>query len=106
MVALMITASFLYLLSPDSLAQKLQFDSDVSAPLKAQVLADLDWMGSIEGAQTTPLHQEIFGPVNGGSYTQWFDKRVFYFGVDSCGGGNAVACVKSKYANKIFVTNQ
>lgn len=85
-------------------AQDLQFDRDVSTALRAQVLADLQWMSQIEGSEATPLHQEIFGPVHGGGYAQWFHSRVFYFGVDRCGGPSAVACVKSKYNNKMFVT--
>lgn len=102
----LMAVSFLHSLAPAVLAQSLQFDRDVSAELKAQVLADLGWMSQVEGSRTSPLHEEIFGPVNGGGYSQWFNARVFYFGVDSCGGGNAVACVKSKYANKVFVTGQ
>lgn len=83
----------------------LQFDSDVSEKLKGQVLDDFAFMQSVQGSKESPLHQEIFGKIDGSNYSQWFNKRVFFFGVDSCGGASAVACVKSKYKNKIFVTN-
>ncbi|MBS1958835.1 MAG: hypothetical protein JST80_05110 [Bdellovibrionales bacterium] len=95
-------------LSPSVFAQvpNIQFDSDVSASLKTQVLADIDWISTVHGVRSTPLHQRIFGAIDGANYMQWLGSRVYYFGVDRCGGGNAVACVKSKYDNKMFVTNQ
>jgi hypothetical protein len=103
---LLMTLLLVLTLAPEGSAQNLQFDRDVSPELKAQVLADLQWIAGVEGSRTSPLHQEIFGPVHGGAYAQWFNSRVFFFGVDGCGGGNAVACVKSKYDNKVFVTLQ
>jgi hypothetical protein len=83
----------------------LQFDADVSPALKTQVLDDFAFMQGITGTKASPLHQEIFGSLDGANYGQWFSKRVFYFGVDGCGGNSAVACVIPKYKNKIFVTN-
>lgn len=82
----------------------LQFDSDVSASLRRTVLQDLAFVETIQGSESTELHREIFGPVQGGNYLQWFSSRVFYFGVDRCGGSAAVACVKSSFPNKMFVT--
>jgi hypothetical protein len=85
-------------------APALQFDSDVSQSLRQMVLQDLAFVTSIEGRDATSLHQEIFGPVEGATYGTWFHSRVYYFGVDRCGGSAAVACVKSSYPNKMFVT--
>ena len=83
----------------------IQFDSDVSLSLRAQVTGDLAFVDSLQGTNQSPLHKEIFGNVGGSVYHQWFYQRVFFFGVDSCGsGGGAVACVKGD-ANKIWVTN-
>lgn len=100
-VVLLLSTSPVFAQTPN-----IQFDSDVSAALKQQVLGDIAWMSSVHGLRSTPLHQQIFGSLNGSNYAQWLASRVFYFGVDGCGGGSAVACVKSKYANKVFVTNQ
>jgi len=84
----------------------LQFDSDVPPVLQTQVLGDLSFMESIVGHKQSPLHQEIFGTLDGANYLQWFEKHVYYFGVDSCGGGDsAVACEMAKYPHKIFVTS-
>lgn len=91
-------------LAPGARAQSLQFDGDVSPALRKQIEADLAWMSQVEGSEATPIHQQTFGPIHGGGYAQWFHGRVFYFGVDSCGGASAVACVKAKYNNKMFVT--
>ena len=86
-------------------AQALQFDANVSPELQAQVKQDFQFLQTIKGDHVSPLHEEIFGKVDGVSYLQWFDARVFQFGVDTCGGDAAVACQKSEFKHKIFVTN-
>jgi hypothetical protein len=86
-------------------SQGLQFDSDVSQKLRTQVLDDFAFMQGLSGTRESPLHNDIFGKIDGANYGHWFNQRVYYFGVDRCGGGSAVACVKPKYKNKIFVTN-
>lgn len=70
----------------------LQFDSDVPADVQTQVVQDLAFMKSLRGDKVTPLHQQIYGAMDGG-YGNWFDSRVKGVGMNSCGGGNAVACV-------------
>ncbi|MBI5624031.1 MAG: hypothetical protein HY924_09650 [Elusimicrobia bacterium] len=69
------------------------FDSDVPAQIQAQMRADLAFIKGIRGKAATPLHQEIFGAVDGAVYTDFFDSRVSAIGMDGCGNGNAVACV-------------
>jgi len=70
----------------------LQFDSDVPQDVQTQVVQDLQFMKSLRGNKVTPLHQKIYGAMDGGYYN-WFDSRVAAVGMNSCGGGNAVACV-------------
>ncbi len=82
----------------------LQFDSNVSEKLKAQVLSDFDLMQAASSIKESPIHQEIFGKIEGANYLKWFENRVRFFGYTSCGGGGAVACVKPQYLNKIWVT--
>ncbi len=82
----------------------LQFDSEVEAPLRAQILDDLKFMGQVQGTQATPLHQKVFGPVSGASYLQFFQNRVFNVGKSLCGDDHAVACVLSLWDNYIFIT--
>jgi hypothetical protein len=69
------------------------FDKDVPAEIKAQMLADLDFMKSIKGSGASPLHRKIFGAVDGTAYYDWFDRRVTAIGMNSCGSAKAVACV-------------
>lgn len=82
----------------------LQFDSNVSIKLKNQVLNDFGLIESVTSVRESPLHREIFGRIDGSNYLQWFESRVKFFGVSSCGGGGAVACMKPSYPNKIWVT--
>jgi hypothetical protein len=82
----------------------LQFDTDVEASLKQQMLNDISFMSSIRSSKTTPLHQKIFGSVDGASYINWLETRVFKVGKNSCGSANAVACVIPIYRNKIWIT--
>jgi hypothetical protein len=83
---------------------ELKFDSNVQPSLKAQMLEDLKFMGSIQSTSATPLHTKVFGPVSGQAYLEWFSKRVFAVGVSDCGSPTAVACVMPIYANKIWMT--
>ena len=85
-------------------AVDLQFDSNVTADLKTQVLDDFQLMQAVTSTKESPLHQEIFGKIDGTNYLNWFQTRVKFFGYNSCGGGGAVACVKPQYLNKIWVT--
>src|ERR1700745_4080636 len=51
----------------------LKFDSNVPADLKTQILADFTFIGSIRSdSQATPMHQQIFGAVDGTNYLGWF----------------------------------
>ena len=94
------------LLLTTSIAQAtLKFDADVQPDLKNQILNDFAFIQSIRSSKSTPLHQKIFGEVDGPTYFQWFNKRVFSVGLNDCGNPNAVACVISSIPNKIWMTN-
>ncbi|MBC7398250.1 MAG: hypothetical protein H7333_12480 [Bdellovibrionales bacterium] len=83
----------------------LEFDSNVEAPLKQQMLDDLNFIASVKGSATTALHQQIFGKVEGDAYAKWFTARIFSIGKNSCGSANAVACViPFQDPNKMWVT--
>ncbi len=69
------------------------FDDNVPQNIKDQMLNDLAFMAGIQGNGATPLHSEIFGKVDGAGYKNWFESRVTGIGMNSCGGGKAVACV-------------
>ncbi len=69
------------------------FDSNVPKPIQEQVRGDLAFIGGIQGGAGSKLHQQIFGGVDGPGYTRFFESRVRGIGMNSCGGGNAVACV-------------
>lgn len=74
-------------------AMALKFESSISPEVKAEILADLNFMNSIQASATTPLHQEIYGPSAGESYQKFFEDRIYYIGLDDCGSPEAVACV-------------
>src|SRR3989338_7923129 len=69
------------------------FDPDVPAEIQAQIRQDLSFIAGILAQTASPLHREIFGPVNGPAYIQFFENRITAIGMHDCGGGNAVACV-------------
>ena len=82
----------------------LKFDLDVEAPLKKQMMDDIAFVQGIRGHKASPLHEMIFGAVDGPNYFAWLNKRVFSVGMDDCGNPNAVACVNPEVANKIWIT--
>ena len=69
------------------------FDRNVPQNIQDQMRADLAFMAGISGSGATPLHNKIFGKVDGAKYKEFFDSRVTGIGMHSCGGGKAVACV-------------
>lgn len=69
------------------------FDPKLPKDVANQIRQDLEWMATVQGDQVSQLHQGIFGAMNGSGYKNWFETRVTYIGYNSCGGGNAVACV-------------
>lgn len=87
-------------------AHALKFDSDVPAAIQAQMIDDLKFMSELKGNQQTPFHKEIFGSVDGAQYKTFFETRITSVGVDSCGGGAAVACVQPFFdPNKMWLTS-
>jgi len=81
------------------------FDSNVPANIKAQMLQDLSFVGTLEGKATSPLHQKIYGKVAGADYSKFFNDRVKGVGMNSCGSPNAVACVIPFQSNtKMWLT--
>lgn len=86
-------------------AWALAFDADVPQDIQNQMLADLNFISSVQGSGQTPLHQQIFGPVSGESYKNFFESRIVRIGLDDCGGGMAVACVIPMLgSNKMFLS--
>ena len=69
------------------------FDNNVPDNIKKQMLTDLDFMKSIQGNGASPLHQKVYGQVDGSAYDHFIQSRVKAVGLNSCGSPNAVACV-------------
>ena len=69
------------------------FDQNVPAAVQTQMTKDLGFIHTIQGNNQSDLHKQIFGAVNGDSYSDFFTKRVTAVGLNGCGDGNAVACV-------------
>lgn len=75
-------------------ARTLPFNADVPQELRERMSADFGVLGRIHGARASQLHQDVFGPVRGRSYLDFFDGHVRHIGMAECGGAGAVACVK------------
>ncbi|MBC7465172.1 MAG: hypothetical protein H7256_04210 [Bdellovibrio sp.] len=101
MKALLITASLFLAIQ----AHALKFDSSVPAAIQTQMVEDLAFMAQLTGNGATPFHKEIFGQVDGPTYKNFFETRITSVGLDSCGGGPAVACVQPFFdPNKMWLT--
>lgn len=81
-----------------------EFDSNVPSDIRQQTIDDLNFMKSITSDETSALHQQIFGNVDGAVYTKFFEDRVLKIGMNSCGSSSAVACVIPWYGKKIWFT--
>lgn len=83
----------------------LNFDSDVPPAIQSQMIADLNFISQLTGTGQTPFHKAIFTAVDGKTYQTFFGTRITSVGVDSCGGGAAVACVQPFFdPNKMWLT--
>lgn len=99
-----ITILSAFLLAAGS-AMALDFDSDVPAAIQQQMRADLTAMYQLQGSQETPYHKQIYGTLAGSNYKSFFESHITSVGLDSCGGGAAVACVQPFYdPNKMWLT--
>ncbi len=84
----------------------IKFKSNVPKDIQNQMLQDLEFMGTVDGFGATPFHKEIFGEVKGSVYKKFIDTRIESVGMDSCGGGGAVACVQPYFApNTMWLTS-
>jgi hypothetical protein len=86
-------------------SQALKFDGDVPAAIKTQMQDDLLFMAGLQGSGSTNFHKQIFGEVDGLNYKNFFESHIDSVGLNSCGGGNAVACVIPFYSSsKMWLT--
>jgi len=88
-----------------SSAFAVNFDSDVPPAIAKQMSEDLVFMYTLQGANQTPFHKEIFGTLSGAAYQKFFESHIKAVGLDDCGGGAAVACVIPFFdQNKMWLT--
>ena len=71
----------------------INFDKNVPANIQKQMVEDLDFINQIQGNGQTPFHKSIYGNVDGATYKKFFETHIEAVGMNSCGGGAAVACV-------------
>lgn len=92
-----------------SAVQAYDFDSNVPENIRNQTIADLSFLSSVQASATSNLNQVIFGDANGNNsgeaYMDFFNSRVKNIGMNSCGGGKAVACYIPGRPNRIYFTN-
>ena len=75
-------------------ASALNFDNDVPKDIQDQMVQDLAFANQIASTGQTPFHKEIYKEVSGSAYKSFFESHINSVGLDSCGGGAAVACVQ------------
>jgi hypothetical protein len=67
---------------PAAAAVDLQFDANVPEAIRKQMRGDLGFVGTIQGAAATKLHEQVFRQVDGPTYVRWFTSRVKAVGLD------------------------
>lgn len=85
------------------------FDSSISQNTKTQILQDLNFVKTITGKGGSVFYKNIFSKdtLNGTDLIGFFDQRINNFGMNSCGGGNAVAACVIPWisSNTMWITN-
>ena len=87
-----------------SMSLAFTFDKDVPADIQTQMIADLNFISSLQGNGASKLHSYIYGQVNGGAYKNFFETRVMAIGMSDCGSKFAVACVSMFQPTKMWLT--
>lgn len=86
-------------------ASALNFDNDVPKDIQDQMVQDLAFANQIASTGQTPFHKEIYKEVSGSAYKSFFESHINSVGLDSCGGGAAVACVQPFFdPHKMWLT--
>lgn len=94
-----------FLLLVPVLSNAYTFDSDLPRAVKDQISSDMAFLKTIQGNGATPLHQAIFGTVDGPGYAKFFEDRITGVGFSDCDDRSAVACVVPlEDSSKMWVT--
>lgn len=106
LLSFLLAALFISAANANLIEKDTNFDSDVPDDVKKQYIADLNVVLEMKGAKQTPLHQDIFGKLEGQTYHQFLTDRVKSVGIDDCGGGSGVmACVQPFFdSSKMWLT--
>ena len=86
------------------LAHAYDVDSDVPPAVASQLADDLVFINTIQGSQASGLHTQIFGKVDGPTYSTFFNSRIKHVGLSDCGDPKAVACVQFFQPTKMWLT--
>ena len=87
-----------------SLSFALNFENSVKPEIKNQMIADLTFIGGVQGNGASKLHSSIYGQVNGGAYSHFFESRIRTVGMSDCGSKFAVACVNPMNPSRMMLT--
>lgn len=87
-------------------AMALEFDSDVPATVKSQMIEDLKLVGSFQGDSASEIYKRIFEiqTMTGSNLVTFFNSHVEEVGMDSCGGGPSVAACVYGASSKMWLT--
>lgn len=80
--------------APATLISSTVFDQFVPAELQAQIRADLAFIQGVRGNAASPLHQRVFGPVDGSAYIQFLTSRVKSISFDASDGPGGMLYVR------------
>ncbi len=69
------------------------FDPSVPAKTREQLVNDLEFIKTVQGAKASALHRQVFGEMTGANYYSYFDSRVKSVAFDGSMSGGAVAYV-------------
>ncbi len=84
----------------------LSFDEDVPEATRRQMTNDLAFVEAISGSGASPLHQRIFGAVDGPSYLRFFSSRVRSVGMSAPAPAEMLAAVDPEKAPGQMLLNR
>jgi hypothetical protein len=97
-------AAFLACFLLPAAAHAYDVDSDVPPAVASQLADDLSFIKTLTGSAASPLHEQVFGQVDGTTYWNFFNSRIKHVGLSDCGNPKAVACVQLLQPTKMWLT--
>jgi hypothetical protein len=85
-------------------SEALQFSPDLPAVTASQIEGDLKFISSVQGSKVSPLHDKVFGKMQGSNYATWFMNRIALIDYTTGDDGTVAFVIPQIDSTRLFLT--